>query len=68
MGEAKSGNKRLMITLPKKLVRKLEDDTRKRGLNLTKSARIQLALEKELNNGYQSVGKRKKATNEDDER
>ena len=49
MGEAKSGNKRLMITLPKKLVRKLEDDTRKRGLNLTKSARIQLALEKELN-------------------
>ena len=49
MGEAKSGNKRLMITLPKKLVRKLEDDTRKRGLNLTKSAQIQLALEKELN-------------------
>ena len=49
MGEAKSGNKRLMITLPKKLVRKLEDDTRKRGWNLTKSARIQLALEKELN-------------------
>lgn len=48
MGEAKSGNKRLMITLPKKLVRKLEDDTSKRGLNLTKSARIQLALEKEL--------------------
>lgn len=48
MGEAKSGNKRLMITLPKKLVQKLEDDTSKRGLNLTKSTRIQLALEKEL--------------------
>lgn len=48
MGKAKPGNKRLMITLPEKLVNKLEQDTTERGLDLTKSARIQLALEKEL--------------------
>ena len=48
MGKAKDGNKRLMITLPKKLVSRLENDTRERGLGLTKSARIQLALENDL--------------------
>ncbi|WP_270337567.1 hypothetical protein [Streptococcus infantarius] len=39
-----------MVTLPEKLVERLERDTEERGLNLTKSARIQLALEHELSN------------------
>lgn len=40
--------KRIMVTLPEELVQRLEDDTARRGLNLTKSNRIQLMLEKEL--------------------
>lgn len=62
MGTAKSGNKRLMITLPKKLVQKLEDDTSRRGLNLTKSARIQLALEKELQRSKDSEDDQERGT------
>lgn len=48
MGNVKEGNVRIMVTLPKKLVGRLERDTKERGLDLTKSARIQLALENEL--------------------
>lgn len=48
MGTIKKGNKRLLITLPEKLIEQLEADTRVRGLNLSKSARIQLAIEDEL--------------------
>lgn len=48
MGKVKEGNKRLMITLPESLIDRLEDDTVRRGLDLSKSTRIQLALEKEL--------------------
>lgn len=48
MGKVKDGNKRIMITLPESLIDKLEKDTAKRGLDLSKSTRIQLALEKEL--------------------
>lgn len=40
--------KRIMVTLPEELVERLERDTLRRGLNLTKSNRIQLMLEKEL--------------------
>lgn len=40
--------KRIMVTLPEELVDRLERDTTRRGLNLTKSNRIQLMLEKEL--------------------
>lgn len=40
--------KRIMVTLPEELVDRLEKDTMRRGLNLTKSNRIQLMLEKEL--------------------
>lgn len=50
MGQARDGNKRVMITLPVSLVERLESDTERRGLGLTKSARIQLALENELAN------------------
>lgn len=49
MATIKGGNKRLMITLPVSLIDKLEQDTKERGLDITKSARIQLALEKDLN-------------------
>ena len=56
MSNVKSGNKRLMITLPESLVGRLERDTSDRGLNLTKSARIQLALESELNRSIHSAG------------
>lgn len=49
MGKTKSGNKRVMVTLPVSLLTRLERDTKERGLNLTKSARIQLAIEHELN-------------------
>lgn len=48
MGKARQGNRRLMITLPNALIDRLEQDTQARGLALTKSARIQLALENEL--------------------
>lgn len=50
MSNVKEGNVRIMVTLPEKLVERLERDTEERGLNLTKSARIQLALEHELSN------------------
>ncbi len=50
MSNVKEGNVRIMVTLPKKLVERLERDTKERGLDLTKSARIQLALEHELSN------------------
>lgn len=49
MSNVKEGNVRIMVTLPEKLVERLERDTEERGLDLTKSARIQLALEYELN-------------------
>lgn len=45
----KDGNRRIAITLPEKLIKRLEEDTKKRGLDMTKSVRIQLALEEELN-------------------
>lgn len=48
MGNVKSGNKRLMVTLPLPLIKRMEKNIKDRGLNLTKSALIQLALEKEL--------------------
>lgn len=48
MDDVKEGNRRIMVTLPEELIKRLEDDTTRRGLNLTKSNRIQLALETEL--------------------
>lgn len=48
MSKVRAGKKRLMITLPIPLIQRLEQDTLRRGLGLTKSVRIQLAIEREL--------------------
>lgn len=58
MSNVKEGNVRIMVTLPKKLVERLERDTKERGLDLTKSARIQLALEHELSNSNAGFNKK----------
>lgn len=59
MSNVKEGNVRIMVTLPEKLVERLERDTEERGLDLTKSARIQLALEHELNSNGMFDNKKK---------
>ena len=58
MNDVKDGNRRIMVTLPEELIKRLEDDTTRRGLNLTKSNRIQLALEKELANSEKEKGEK----------
>ena len=59
MSNVKEGNVRIMVTLPEKLVGRLERDTKERGLDLTKSARIQLALENELSKSNTGFNKEK---------
>ena len=59
MSNVKEGNVRIMVTLPEKLVERLERDTEERGLDLTKSARIQLALENELSKSNTGFNKEK---------
>ena len=51
--------KRIMVTLPEELVDRLEKDTMRRGLNLTKSNRIQLMLERELAEAETEINEKK---------
>lgn len=57
--------KRIMVTLPEELVDRLEIDTKRRGLNLTKSNRIQLMLERELTESERKLTKAEKKETED---
>lgn len=57
--------KRIMVTLPEELVDRLENDTKRRGLNLTKSSRIQLMLERELAESERKLTKAEKKETED---